>query len=195
MTTIVTPTTMTAAYNSLSTQQQNDFKTALGISGGSSLTSAGVVASPISSMTQGNNYILAALQMPKAGIVMVSGSVGLQIVGALNGTIDVGGCLSNILLSSSSKGSVGSVLSSIGNGEIVGGNVSYFKAGSGQGGFTATLDMINQYLTVAAGQWLTFTCQPIWQGTATNTTTVISQSTGFSTISPQANMCAYTYIA
>jgi hypothetical protein len=195
MTTIVTPTTMTAAYNSLSTQQQNDFKTALGITGSTTLTAAGMSASRITGMQQGTSYILAAFQMPKSGIITTSGQVGLVIPDPLNGTITVGGFLANILLSSSSKGTIGGTASTTQAGEVVSGAVTYIDGSTtGQSGFQSGLNVVNGYLTVTAGQWLTFTTLPIWQGSATNTVSVVSATTGYPTVSSQANMFSYMYI-
>lgn len=92
MTTVVTPTTMTAAYNSLSAAQKTEFKNALGIS--NSGNPEGGVAYVNTSITLPIGWdmtVVATQTMPRDGYITVNGSIAMVPVGTPNGTMGAWG--------------------------------------------------------------------------------------------------------
>lgn len=93
MTAVVTPTTMTAAYNSLSTAQKTEFKTALGISNMGDPEGGVVLFNP--SLTGPTGYDLltvGSITMPRAGYVDIGANIAMIPIGTPNGTIGAWGC-------------------------------------------------------------------------------------------------------
>ena len=188
---VVTQDTLGQAFTAATSTQITTIKAALGTTGSSAGATIGAVTLPGSGLV---NVVLAQLQVPTTGIVCVMGTAGfIPVGGSLNGTILVGGIAVNLMLSSNSKGSAGTSGVSAGTGEIIGSATHYVYAPSAGSGFNLGLNIVNPYVPVTAGQWLTFTGLVATQGSSTTNWQTVTSSVA-STVAAVGNNFGYHYI-